>query len=174
VLPPGANGLANGIQLAAFLTTGQRPPHSDDQLAMYPRPHVRHPGLEPEDLVRFYKDSTFGVKPEDVETTVTPRDDVTIVRDKSFGIPHIYGTTRAGTMFGPATPAAQDRLFFIDVLRHLGRASCRPSSAVARPTAPWTPSSGGSAPYTRPTTSVSSTSATTSTATAVASCRTTR
>ena len=122
VLPPGANGLANGIQLAAFLTTGQRPPHSDDQLAMYRDLMYATPGLKPEDLGRFYKDSTFGVKPEDVETTVTPRADVTIVRDKSFGIPHIYGTTRGGTMFGAGYAAAQDRLFFIDVLRHLGRA----------------------------------------------------
>ena len=87
VLPPGANGLANGIQLAAFLTTGQRPPHSDDQLAMYRDLMYATPGLKPEDLGRFYKDSTFGVKPEDVETTVTPRADVTIVRDKSFGDP---------------------------------------------------------------------------------------
>src|SRR5689334_1567881 len=122
VLPPGANGLANGIQLAAFLTTGQRPPHSDDQLAMYRDLMYATPGLKPEDLGRFYKDSTFGVKPEDVETTVTPRADVTIVRDKSFGVPHVYGTTRAGTMFGAGYAAAQDRLFFIDVLRHLGRA----------------------------------------------------
>jgi acyl-homoserine lactone acylase PvdQ len=122
VLPPGANGLANGIQLAAFLTTGQRPPHSDDQLAMYRDLMYATPGLKPEDLGRFYKDSTFGVKPEDVETTIAPRADVTIVRDKSFGIPHIYGTTRAGTMFGAGYAAAQDRLFFIDVLRHLGRA----------------------------------------------------
>ncbi len=122
VLPPGANGLANGIQLAALLTTGQRPPHSDDQLAMYRDLMYATPGLKPEDLGRYFKDSTFGVRPEDVETTVTPRADVTIVRDRGFGIPHIYGTTRAGTMFGAGYAAAQDRLFFIDVLRHLGRA----------------------------------------------------
>ena len=28
--------------------------------------------------------------------TISPRADVTIVRDKGFGVPHIYGTTRAG------------------------------------------------------------------------------
>ena len=42
VLPPGANGLANGVELAAFLTTGaaaraQRRPARD-----VPRPDVRH------------------------------------------------------------------------------------------------------------------------------------
>ena len=122
VLPPGANGLANPIQLAAFLTTGQRPPHSDDQLAMYRDLMYATPGLKAEDLGRYYKDSTFGVKPGDVATTITPREDVTIVRDATFGVPHIYGTTRGGTMFGAGYAAAQDRLFFIDVLRHLGRA----------------------------------------------------
>ena len=47
---------------------------------------------------------------------------MTIVRDKAFGVPHIYGATRAGLMFGTGYVAAEDRLFFIDVLRHLGRA----------------------------------------------------
>ena len=133
VLPPGANGLANGIQLAAFLTTGQRPPHSDDQLAMYRDLMYATPGLKPEDLGRFYKDATFGVQPDDVATTVAPRADVTIVRDKGFGIPHIYGATRGGTMFGAGYAAAQDRLFFIDVLRHLGRAPPMKEDSCARP-----------------------------------------
>ena len=122
VLPPGTNGLANGVELAAFLTTGARPAHSDDQMAMYRDLMYATPGLKAEDLGRFYKDSTFGVKPADVATTISPRSDVTILRDKAFGVPHIYGTTRAGTMFGAGYAAAQDRLFFIDVLRHLGRA----------------------------------------------------
>src|SRR5262249_44878551 len=52
----------------------------------------------------------------------SPRADVTIARDTSFGVPHIYGSTRSGAMFGAGYAAAQDRLFFIDVLRHLGRA----------------------------------------------------
>jgi hypothetical protein len=122
VLPPGTNGLANGLQLAAFLTTGARPAHNDDQLAMYRDLLYATPGLKAEDLGRYYKDSTFGVKLGDDASTISPRNDVTIVRDKGFGVPHIYGTTRGGTMFGAGYAAAQDRLFFIDVLRHLGRA----------------------------------------------------
>jgi acyl-homoserine lactone acylase PvdQ len=122
VLPPGANGLANRLQLAAFLATGARPPHSDDQLAMYRDLMYATPGLRGGDLGRFYKDATFGVRPRDVASTVTPRPDVTVVRDKGFGVPHVYGTTRAGTMFGAGYAAAQDRLFFMDVLRHVGRA----------------------------------------------------
>jgi acyl-homoserine lactone acylase PvdQ len=122
VLPPGTNGLANGLQLAAFLANGSRPPHNDDQLAMYADLVRATPGLTAEDLPKYFKDSSFGVPDGELASTVSPRDDVTIVRDKGFGVPHIYGTTRAGAMFGAGYAAAQDRLFFIDVLRHLGRA----------------------------------------------------
>src|SRR6476659_6722692 len=80
------------------------------------------PGLTASTLDAYFKDSTFGVKAADVASTVTPRADVTIVRDRRYGVPHIYGATRAGAMFGAGYAAVQDRLFFIDVLRHLGRA----------------------------------------------------
>ena len=53
----------------------------------------------------YYKDATFGVKPADVESTTKPRSDVTIIRDKQYGIPHIYGTTRGGPCSGRATRA---------------------------------------------------------------------
>jgi hypothetical protein len=46
---------------------------------------------------------------------------VTIVRDGNFGVPHIYGKTRAGTMFGLGYVGAEDRLFTMDALRHAGR-----------------------------------------------------
>src|SRR5215211_2082535 len=126
VLPPGANGLATLPQIGQFVTSPADdrayPPHSNDQLAMYSDLVYATPGLKPEDVSRFYKDASFGVKPEDVDRTYSPRGDVTIVRDKQFGVPHIYGDTRAGVMFGAGYVAAEDRLFFIDVLRHLGRA----------------------------------------------------
>jgi acyl-homoserine lactone acylase PvdQ len=80
------------------------------------------PGLTAETLPQYFKDSTFGVRDGDVASLVSPRSDVTIVRDAGYGVPHIYGTTRGGAMFGEGYAAAEDRLFFIDVLRHLGRA----------------------------------------------------
>jgi acyl-homoserine lactone acylase PvdQ len=79
------------------------------------------PGLSAEQLPNYYKDATFGAQPGDVERTYSPRGDVTIVRDK-FGVPHIYGETRAGAEFGAGYVAAEDRMFFIDALRHAGRA----------------------------------------------------
>ena len=56
----------------------------------------------------------------DVDRTYSPRGDVTIVRDKSFGVPHVYGSTRSGTAFGTGYAIAEDRLFFMDVLRNYG------------------------------------------------------
>src|SRR5215204_2367639 len=126
IAPPGANGFATLPQIGQFLSSPADnrayPPHSNDQLAMYNDLVYATPGLKPEDIPKFFKDASFGVKPDDVERTYAPRQDVTIVRDKAFGVPHIYGDTRGGTMFGAGYVAAEDRLFFIDVLRHLGRA----------------------------------------------------
>jgi hypothetical protein len=126
VLPPGTNGLANAAGIAAFLgPTHARPAHSDDQLGMYRDLMYAAPGLQAADLGRYYKDSSFGLAPGDAGRTYSPggRDDVTVVRDSSHGVPHVYATTRAGAMFALGYVTAEDRLFFIDVLRHLGAPS---------------------------------------------------
>src|SRR5919202_7154405 len=80
------------------------------------------PHLKRSQVPMYFKDATFGVRPGDVARKYSPRGDVTIVRDKAFGVPHVYGSSRAGAMFGLGYVAAEDRLFFIDILRHLGRA----------------------------------------------------
>jgi acyl-homoserine lactone acylase PvdQ len=121
ILPPGENGLDNGVQLLQYLQTGARPPHFSDQLGMYADLINRRP-ISDQQIPNYYKDATFGVSASDVESTTTPESGVTIVRDKSFGVPHIYGTTRDALMFGIGYATAQDRLFFIDVLRHYGAA----------------------------------------------------
>ncbi|MCW3065607.1 MAG: Penicillin amidase, partial [Solirubrobacterales bacterium] len=121
VLPPGTSGFDNAVELAAFLATGVRPAHNTDQRDMYGNLVYAAPNLQAQDISTYYKDSTFGVRPTDIERTYSPRSDVTIVRDDSFGVPHVYGTTRGGLMFGIGYATAEDRLFFIDVLRHLGR-----------------------------------------------------
>ena len=80
------------------------------------------PGLKAQDLGRYYKDSTFGVKPGDIASThhaTRRRDDP--ARQRLRRAAHLRHHAR-GTMFGAGYAAAQDRLFFIDVLRHLGRA----------------------------------------------------
>ena len=88
----------------------------------------------------------------EVERRYSPRADVTIVRDKGFGVPHIYGATRDGAMFGLGYAAAEDRLFFMDALRHAGRGAAlelrRRRQHRAR-----TATSGRSRPTPRPTSS---------------------
>ena len=121
VLPPGENGFDNAVDLARFETTQTRPPHSDDQLPLYRDLLSAYPSLNDAGVDRFFKDASFGVKPGDVERTYSPRQDVTIVRDR-YGVPHIYGSTREGAEFGIGYATAEDRLFFLDVFRHLGRA----------------------------------------------------
>src|SRR3954469_4711102 len=120
VLPPGENGFDNAIDLGRFEANHQRPPHSDDQLPLYRDLLTNYATLNDPGVDRFFKDASFGVRPQDVERTYSPRDDVTIVRD-NYGVPHIYGSTRAGAEFGTGYATAEDRLFFLDVFRHLGR-----------------------------------------------------
>jgi acyl-homoserine lactone acylase PvdQ len=122
ILPPGQGQDVNTADILSFLGSGTRPPHDSDQLQMYEDLVHAAPGLSASDLNDYFKDSTFGVKPGDVARTYSPRSDVTIVRDSSFGVPHIYGSGRAGAMFGIGYATAEDRLFFIDILRHSGRA----------------------------------------------------
>ncbi|MEJ7750750.1 MAG: penicillin acylase family protein [Thermoleophilaceae bacterium] len=123
ILPPGQNGLINGPQLGAFAAGGARPAHSDDQLKMYSDLVFATPGISAGNLDNFFKDASFGVRPGDIERSYSPRGDVTILRDKGFGVPHVYGTSRAGSMFGAGYVGGEDRLFFMDVLRNLGRGS---------------------------------------------------
>src|SRR5215216_4736745 len=122
ILPPGTRGRYNAAELAAFLATGATVPHCCDQLAMYRDLMYATPGLKAADVGTYFKDSSFGVPEGQAERTYSPRDDVTIVRDRGFGVPHVYGVTRDGAMFGLGYAGAEDRLFFMDVLRHAGRA----------------------------------------------------
>src|SRR3954452_16559633 len=121
VLPPGENGFDNAVDLARFETTQSRPAHSDDQLPLYRDLLSNYRTLNDAGVDRVFKDASFGVRPQDVERTYSPRSDVTIVRD-NYGVPHIYGNTSAGAEFGAGYASAEDRLFFMDVFRHLGRA----------------------------------------------------
>ena len=122
ILPPAQGANANSNQIAAFEATGNYPPHtSDQQLSMYSNLLYATPGLQASQIHNFYKDASFGVMPAQVARTYSPRGDVTIERDQ-FGVPHIYGATRKGTMFGAGYAAGEDRLFMIDALRHAARA----------------------------------------------------
>jgi acyl-homoserine lactone acylase PvdQ len=124
VLPPGTNGLVNAAQLAAWESPlKQRPAHNNDQLAMYSNLTTAAPNIIASTIGQFYKDATFGVPSANVDSarTESPEPGVTIVRDSRFGVPHIYGEKRTELMYGIGYATAEDRLFFIDVLRHAGQ-----------------------------------------------------
>jgi acyl-homoserine lactone acylase PvdQ len=122
VLPPGSNGLDTFTDFTRFQADGTYPPHFNDQLKLYTDLLYASPKLTHAQLPNYFKDATFGVKPDDVESVIHPREGLTIARDKQFGVPHIYGKTRGDVMFGTGYAGAQDRLFLMDVLRHTGRA----------------------------------------------------
>jgi acyl-homoserine lactone acylase PvdQ len=122
VLPSGENGLDNAQQLAEFQLTKKYPPHYTDQLPLYANLLHGSPTLTHAQIADYFKDATFGVKEGDLASSVSPRTDVTIERDSGYGVPHVYGSTRAGVMFGAGYAGAQDRLFLMDVLRHTAKA----------------------------------------------------
>jgi acyl-homoserine lactone acylase PvdQ len=121
ILPPGTHGSFNAAEFAQFQLTGTHPPHATDQLSMYENLVYATPGLEAADIGAYFKDASFGAPPGQVERTYSPRAGVTIVRDSNFGQAHVYGVTRSDTVFGAGYVSAEDRLFFMDVLRHAGR-----------------------------------------------------
>lgn len=123
ILPPGNNGNATLAEILTHKAFGTRPAHSADQLGKYDGLVSGYSGLTNAQLTDFFNDGSFGVPADQVESTIRPRSDVTIVRDKKIGMPHITGTTRSGTMFGAGFAAAQDRLWLMDIFRHLGAAS---------------------------------------------------
>ncbi|GAA1983783.1 penicillin acylase family protein [Catenulispora subtropica] len=122
ILPPGENGAATLAQILWFKTSGSRPANTDDQLGKYASLVDGYTGLTNGTLGSFFNDSSFGVPADQVSSTLNPggRSDVTITRDKQ-GIPHIYGTTRSGAEYGAGYAAGQDRLWMMDVFRHVGR-----------------------------------------------------
>ncbi|KOV72661.1 MULTISPECIES: penicillin acylase family protein [unclassified Streptomyces] len=123
ILPPGENGNATLAQILLNQAFGTQPAHAEDQLGPYANLATGYKGLSDATINTFFNDASFGVPADQVASTEKPagRGDVTIVRDKKTGVPHITGTTRYGTEFGAGYAAAQDRLWLMDVFRHVGR-----------------------------------------------------
>ncbi|WP_329298792.1 penicillin acylase family protein [Streptomyces sp. NBC_00659] len=123
ILPPGENGNATLAQILLNQAFGTQPAHAEDQLGPYGSLPSGYSALTDAKINDFFNDASFGVASNQVESTTKPggRTDVTIVRDKKKGVPHITGTTRYGTEYGAGYAAAQDRLWLMDVFRHVGR-----------------------------------------------------
>ncbi|GLH97659.1 penicillin acylase [Phytohabitans aurantiacus] len=131
ILPPGQNGNATLVEILGHQAFGTRPAHSADQLDKYANLVYNYAGLTDEQIPSYFNNASFGVPAGQAERTYQPRSDVTVVRDKATGTPHITGTTRAGTMFGAGYAGAEDRLFTMDLLRHVGRGTLTPFAGGA-------------------------------------------
>jgi len=121
ILPPGENGNATLAEILANKAFGSQPGHAEDQLGKYADLAGGYKTLTTDTIGKFFNDSSFGVPADQVASTIKPRDDVTITRDKATGVPHIQGTTRSGTEYGAGYAAAQDRLWLMDIMRRVGR-----------------------------------------------------
>ncbi|CAL9403855.1 penicillin acylase family protein [Streptomyces sp. enrichment culture] len=133
ILPPGQNGNATLAQILLNQAFGTQPAHAEDQLGPYAKLATGYTGLTNDKINDFFNDASFGVPDGQAASTVRPagRNDVTIVRDKKTGVPHITGTTRYGTEFGAGYAAAQDRLWLMDLFRHVGRGQLTPFAGGA-------------------------------------------
>ncbi|MEU1055983.1 penicillin acylase family protein [Streptomyces sp. NPDC005876] len=133
ILPPGQNGNATLAQILLNQAFGTQPAHAEDQLGPYANLATGHTSLTDDKINSFFNDASFGVPADQVASTTRPagRTDVTIVRDKKTGVPHITGTTRYGTEFGAGYAAAQDRLWLMDLFRHVGRGQLTPFAGGA-------------------------------------------
>ena len=159
ILPSGTRGLYNVPQLAAFLATGAKPPHCCDQLGDVRRPRLRDArACRPPSIPKYFKDSSFGVPAGQVERTLLPRARTSRSCATRASASRTSTARRAtARCSASATSRAEDRLFFMDVLRHAGRAQLS-SFAGGANIAPWTRSSGRSRPTPRPTSSSRTTS----------------
>ncbi|MFN2465026.1 MAG: penicillin acylase family protein, partial [Candidatus Dormibacteria bacterium] len=121
ITPPGEDGLNTVADaLASGLSGGGvRRKHNNDTLPLYANLLYNYRGLTDAQIPQYFTDESFGVAPGKLERTETLRSDVTVYRD-NYDIPHIYGQTDAAMAFGAGYVAAEDRLFFMDVLRHVG------------------------------------------------------
>jgi hypothetical protein len=130
VMPPGQNGRLN-VAEAAALQRGQFPANFNNQTGLYESlvyegglpvdgdERSRFLGVTDGDLQRFFKDGSFGA--QQAARRYSPTAGLEILRDSEFGVPTIIGQTREAGMFGAGYIAAEDRMFLLDILRHLGR-----------------------------------------------------
>jgi acyl-homoserine lactone acylase PvdQ len=117
VLPAGQGTSTTSAAAARFKATGERPKHDIDQRGRYAW-LARARTITNSNLRKFFKPESFGPSGRVVRVE-RPLAGLVIKRDR-FGVPHIYGKTRAKAEFGAGYVAGEDRLFMIDVLRHLG------------------------------------------------------
>lgn len=120
---PGAVGAVLGDPAGRQAVDGRNAPvNFSDQLEMYDALNATDLGALTEDrLGDFYKDAPLTLADADAVRIERPRDGVVIRRD-AFGVPYIEAETRELAAWASGYAGAQDRMFLMDVLRHVGAA----------------------------------------------------
>ena len=109
VLPPGQSG---SLSL---------PPNASDQIPLYDGLTPLRGAVKVSDLTRYFKPEPLGLGREKVvRTEDTGRPGLRLVRDR-WGVPHVFGKTRADVEFGAGWATAEDRQLFMELLRGPGR-----------------------------------------------------
>jgi acyl-homoserine lactone acylase PvdQ len=132
ILPPGQSGSINAAD-AAQVTAGDpqgrvavdgknAPANFANQLEMYDAlNHADLGSLTDGQLSSFYKDAPLTLSDKDAVRTDRPRSGV-VIRWDSFGVPYIEGKTREDGAWGSGYAGTEDRMFLMDLLRHVGAA----------------------------------------------------
>jgi acyl-homoserine lactone acylase PvdQ len=126
VLPPGSRGnvgVADALAVGTGRTANEDTPENfADQLEMYDAINTQAPGqIAAADLPKYFKDAPIDLPDDQVVSTESPRDGVTIERDR-FGVPFVTGVTAEDVAFGAGWAGTHDRMFLTDLLRHVGAA----------------------------------------------------
>ncbi len=111
ISPPGENALVTSTTPASK--------NAFDQAGPYAALATGVSNLSMDNLSNYLHQETVGISPAQVVRVEHPNPDVYVYRD-SLDIPHIYGKTDAALSFGAGYVAVEDKLFAMDVLRHLG------------------------------------------------------
>jgi acyl-homoserine lactone acylase PvdQ len=135
VLAFGEGESTSAQDLATFEANGTVPGADLSQDQMYEGLEQAWPGFTTADLNTYYKNSDFLAEPSQSSlggllgglgsgssgsppAVETPEPGVTVVREPPYDVPRIYADTRAEGMWAAGYVTAEDRLFFMDVLRH--------------------------------------------------------
>jgi acyl-homoserine lactone acylase PvdQ len=115
LLGVGQGETVNGAELGAYTGSGEPPATFVNQRDMFEALLYAGPDVGTGELGTFFKPAPIDT-PDGAGAT-SPRPGVTIERD-SYNVPYVRGDTRADTMWGIGWAQAEDRLFFMEVLRH--------------------------------------------------------
>jgi acyl-homoserine lactone acylase PvdQ len=121
ILPAGQGQNVNGAGLAEYESAGTTPATFTNQESMFERLLTDAPHMTPADLNADFKSAAITLAPGTGIPEASPEAGVTVTRD-AFNVAHVVATTALGAAFGAGYVQAEDRLFEMDLLRHLGRA----------------------------------------------------